>query len=414
MPRPSRSPALALLALPVLGCAPEDSSFGSAPPASTDLLMVVLDTTNEPLMRAFMPEATAWVDGARSFSVAVSPSNSTVESTASLFQGRWAQRQTPLGAEAAILPQAMADLGYTTVLSSANEVLAMPWFEDGFDSSWVTREADGDPFPDRTAMEEFLAAWAAAPSPKFGWLQLVAGHDYRSSNRNWLTGGWARTDEELTEAWAAWGQDAAETDALLPSVFAANEGGLTILSSDHGELFGNRGSFLLPGIAPHGHGQSTSAGETHVPLALRGPGVASGRIDAAVSTLEIHDTFLSAAAGLDARNDLRASATGARLAATSTCFTAESRDATRWMASVSLVDGTQWVHSAPTNGLPEWLRWDDDGAPGLSTAWAAVGGDEVPAEVRTLLEGDAHPNCIDDQSACADEALASLGYVDCR
>ncbi len=359
-----------------------------------------------------MPNAVDWLAGSRQYNAARSPSNSTVESTASLFLDEWAQRQVVLGDEPATLPRDLAAAGYHSVFVSANPALNQPWFRDGFDTSWVREEEDFATFADADAADRFLEAWAETPAPRFGWLQLVVGHDYRSGGLPGAPGNWATTDDGLAAAWTSWGQDASETDALLPGIFASNPDGFTAVTADHGELFGQLGSWVVPGMSRHGHGLSSSSGETHVPLALAGPGIEAAIVHEAASTLDLHPTLLRlAGVGTDGGDLL--SGEGLRQAASSICFVGDTGNPLLWLASRVRDDGTQVLHTSNNLGLPEWLVWNDSGVPGLSADWVQVDPDTLAAGERELLEGDAAPVCWDDTSICDDEDLAALGYTQC-
>lgn len=395
----------------------DDREFGTVQADGTqsaaignDLLVVVLDTSNVPLVEEFMPNTSEWLQGARRHRQARTPSNSTVESTASLFLDTWAQRQAVLSETPAALPLDLRAAGYSSVLASANDALDQPWFRDGFDESWIVDSESR--FPDADAIDAFAARWAALPSPRFGWIQLAVGHDYRSSAVEILDGGWADDPSSLAAAYTAWGADAAETDTLLPELFALNTDGVTAITSDHGELFGQYGSFLVPGQSPHGHGLSSSAWETRVELAFAGPGIEPALVDGAVTTVDLHPTLLHLAGAIDEGPNLL-TGEGLRPAVVSICMVGDDRNPEHWLSALVRDDGSQLVHTSANQGLPAWLNWSDDGAPGLSTAWTEINESNIAAAERTMLAQDLAPQCVGDSTVCEDEDLAALGYTEC-
>ncbi len=398
-PAPSKPPTPAAPTL--------DATFAGPAP---DLLVVVLDTTGPMAIEAAMPNAQRFLAEARHFPLAVAPSNSTMESVAGVFTGvpmsaarLWEQELTPLA-------ESLKLRGYSTYIASANVVLAHPYYARGFDRQHLRREEKTPEFPDRGEVEHFEANWSAMPQPRFAWVQLLACHDYRIAGMDYETAGPARGQVALEEAWRAYLPDCAATDALLPRLLEANPDGITVLTADHGELFGHLGSYPLPGQAEHGHGIGSSPMEVGVPLAIRGPGFAVGRDDRPVSLLDLHPTLL-AAAGLKADGgDLRgAGALRPRLTANCDLDDQPDQDFT----ALVLDDGSQLIRTGGRPGVPELIRWTPGGV-GLKADWTAIEPSSLTEDQRRALFETGRLLCVSDEDLCRQHPeLATLGYIDC-
>lgn len=377
-----------------------------------DLLIVVLDTTSAEALDEAMPQASAFLDAGVRFDHAVAPSNNTTETTASVFANSWVNGSVVVTSDPISLPEHLRNAGYTTLFASSNGVLDQGFFRRDFD--WSRVEEDHDGFADAATVDAFLEAWEAAPSPRFGWVQLAAGHDYRSENPlGALSGGHVTDESRLPEVWTVYARNLAQTDALLPRLLGANADGLTALTADHGEQFADRGPTLLPSGPVHGHGLANTPLEIRVPLGLVGPGIAPELRTQPVTTLDLHST-LTQAAGLPVYGGNLLAMTELRPAGFSTCGIGDTGGAGHWMASVLRADGSELVRTSATYGLPSWLIWDDHGGADVSGSWHEVARADVAADELELLEGLAAPDCSAVQDLCDEHPeLEFLGYVEC-
>lgn len=406
-PRATPSPDSAPITPPSQTTPSLDAAFAGPSP---DVLVVVLDTTGPQGVTAAMPNAASFARSARHYPRAVAPSNSTMETVAGVFTGvpmsnarLWEPGLTPIA-------QSLKERGYSTYIASANPVLAHPFYERGFDQSHLRLEEKTRDFPDRGEVEHFEATWPTLPRPRFAWVQLVACHDYRVAGLDFESTGPARGPEELEAAWQAYLLDCAATDALLPRLLEANPAGITVLTADHGELFGHRGSYPLPGQAEHGHGIGSAPMEIEVPLAIRGPGFAPGRDERPVSLLDLHSTLLAAAGMTADGGDLRSDGPlRPRLAAN--CYLDDEPD--QEFTALLLDDESQLIRSSGRPGVPELIRWTPSGA-GLKADWSAVDPSTLGADQRRALYETGRLLCVSDEDLCRKHpGLGSLGYIDC-
>lgn len=397
--RPS-SPALLLL---LAACSPK----GPGGEPLRDILVVVLDTTSPVVVNEAMPTAQAFLHGGLHFDNAWSAGNSTIEGTGAIFKGApfWQTEiralAFPEGLPYRTLPEMLKERGYHTVLASSNPVLDIGFFRLGFDLVWVRHGEDPPPgFTDGATADWFVQAWQRQPQPRFGWIQLVAGHDY------WSIGGTRNAstpaDEQMKRYYAAHTAEAAMTDAVLPRLLALvpDGEGTVVLTADHGELFGDRGAMLFSGQPTFGHGIASSPMEIHVPLAIRGPGIQPGTVHDVVSNVDVRGSVL-AAAGLPQEHDLRS---GRNPAAVAVCDVWGMHEGD--ISVLVEADGSQLVRSdLPTSmgGLPPLLRW----TPGQG--WQALDPEALAEETRTLLYRTARPICLGLDDIC--EQLGPIGYI---
>lgn len=376
-----------------------------------DILVVVLDTTGPKVISEHMPNAQAFIDAGRSYSHAISPSNSTMEAVAAVFTGVPMSNARLWDEGVQTLPERLTARGYHGFIGSANPVLDHPFYKRGFERTHVRLQDIRPDFPDAGLVDAFETAWKELPPPRFGWLQLIACHDYRIAKKDYIEEGWASGEAELAEAWDAYVLDCKATDELLGRVFGANADGLTVLTSDHGELFAQHGSYVLPSQAQHGHGQSDSPMEIHVPLALQGPGVEAAKIHSPTSVLDLHSTLSEIVGVTSPGGDLR-TGSDLRPAVSAGCDVYER--ATGRYGVVVRKDGTHVVRVAGPKDVPTLFRWDPKAGVGLQPA-VAMKPQELSAIESDLLWGEAKLECVDDQELCARHPeISSLGYIECR
>jgi membrane-anchored protein YejM (alkaline phosphatase superfamily) len=384
---------------------------GPAPESLPDVLVVVLDTTGPRVIEQHMPNAQAFLDAGRSYTHAISPSNSTMEAVAGIFVGVPMSNARLWDEDVQTLPELMTSRGYHGFIGSANPVLDHPFFVRGFERTHVRLQDIRPNFPDAGLVDAFEAAWKELPRPRFGWLQMIACHDYRLAKKDYIDTGWAHGEAALKEAWDAYVLDCQAADQLLGRVFAANPDGLTVLTADHGELFAQHGSYALPSQEQHGHGLSDSPMEIHVPLGLRGPGVEQAKIESPTSVLDLHSTLSELVGVMGPGGDLR---TGSNLRP---AYSAACDVYDRASGSYGVVvrqDGTHVVRVDGPKDVPSLFRWDPGVGVGLQPVHALKLNELTEVEAR-LLFNEAKLECVDDQELCSRHPeISSLGYIECR
>ncbi len=407
------------LGVALLGCPTDPPPVDLGPP---DILVVVLDTTTRAAVGDAMPNAQAFIDEGLSWDLAVSPSNTTVDSVGGLFQDRFlvttdfAPGQDSTASTT--LAERMAAAGYNTLLASANHALDHELFSRGFSESYV-RDRDALTGGDADSVATFIEAWEQLPQPRFGWLQVLAGHDYLAAPADAVLP--PVTDEELALAWTWYTDDARATDALLPAVFdlVPPEAGLTVLTADHGELFRDRGAFMIGSPDSFGHGEANAPMELYVPLAMQGRGGEPGQRTGPVSTMNVHGTVL-AAAGIADGTDLR-SGVGQRQSGSSLCnlLNLQVTEGAGNMSVWVLDDGSQLVRTHAPDALPEadapplLVRWPAAGV-GLQRSWEALQLTDLTSAQTTFLFDEALPECKGFRDLCEEyPELEAIGYIDC-
>lgn len=148
-----------------------------------------------------------------------------------------------------------------------------------FEYRWV-EFAEGEK---RLAQVRQYLSEAPRDKPLFIWVHLFGPHEpYEAHPELGLTLGDRdidRYDAEIAAADATIGELVKLTEARRP-------GGVTIVSADHGEEFGEHGGRY--------HGSSVYEEQVRVPLVVAGPGVKTQRIQEVVQTIDLLPTMLSA------------------------------------------------------------------------------------------------------------------------
>lgn len=382
-----------------------------ADPASyPDILIVVLDTTGPKVIAEEMPNTQRFLDSSRNHTRAIAPSNSTMESVAGMMTGGWMSNALLWNDGFVTLSEALQRRGYHGFIGSANPVLDHPFYLRGFDQTHVAVHDITRDFPDRGLVEAFEGAWEGLPRPRLAWVQMIACHDYRIAQKNYIDDGPARGEAGLKEAWDAYVQDCRATDELMPRLFDANPEGITVVTADHGELFGHLGPYALPKQFEHGHGVSDSPMEIHVPLGIRGPGFEAGTVGTPTSTLDIRSTLLRIAGAEGAGADLR-TGEGLTAAVSAGC---EVYDTPTYHYSARVRDdGSHVVRVTGPDDVPGLFRWQPAGKVGLQPREKLKLKDLDAVEQRLLFD-DAKLECVPDRELCAQHPeIASLGYIDC-
>ncbi|MET0556861.1 MAG: sulfatase-like hydrolase/transferase [Vicinamibacteria bacterium] len=272
----------------------------SAAPGRPSILLVTLDTTRAD---AIGPEATPALEalaarGAR-FRQAYATAPETLPSHASMLTGLYPaghgvhENARVVAGEHPLAAEALRRAGYRTAAFVSSFVLARRFgLARGFE---VYDDGLPDGRSERTAAEttDRALAWlqTAETAPRFLWVHYFDAHapyeppePYRArfSARPYL-GEVAAVDEQLARLVAAF-----EGRATGPVAI--------VVAADHGEGLGDHGESQ--------HGTLAYQATMHVPLVVVGPGVATGAVDAPVSTRRVFHTLLDWA-GQGAAHSLR-------------------------------------------------------------------------------------------------------------
>lgn len=328
------------------------------PTAEPNVLLIVLDTERADRLSLYgyglptTPELSRLARSAITFEQAFSPSGWTFPSHASLFTGRMypgvrlgARFRNPLQERETTLAEVLRDAGYGTAAFTANMLYVNPQLGLGqgflewsglrvsprsaWLSSWLNRGLAKSSRRVRGAHQnlflrdaddingDFLGWLDDRPGdrPFFAFLNYFDPHSpygapapfagmFRDDDRPiWLTKGTnARpyTEEERAELGAAYDEEVAYLDSRIGSLFDALadrqllENTLVIITSDHGEQFGEHG--LMD------HGQDVYSSLTRVPLLIRLPSGEHGglHVREQVGTIDVAATVLDVV-GLSAR-----------------------------------------------------------------------------------------------------------------
>ncbi len=323
--------ALCALAIASSGC-------GREPEPVRSVVLIVVDTLRADHLGTYgHPAATSSALDRRAlqgalFERAFAPSSWTLPSFASLFTGVWpaahgvgrepgAEKDyTALSGQLRVLAEILAERGFETA-AIVNNPFLHPGFglARGFE---VYRYVYGNLLHQPRASQ---IAWAGLrwlderdPSRRFllvlhffdphlsydphasvrgtftsgyrGSLELPVGGFGPASNSTWLP----PDPEDRHFVSAAYDEEVLFVDRQLERFFAGleerglAEETLVVLTADHGEELFDHGGFE--------HGHSLYQEILHVPLAVWGPGVLPGRIDAPVSLVDVLPTLLEALA----------------------------------------------------------------------------------------------------------------------
>ncbi len=312
---------------------------------------------------ALMPNFEAFLSHATGFSRAYAQSSWTKPSVGSIFTSLYPSshgatlRTGRLAADATTLPELFADAGYATAVFSSN-----PWVSPafGFDAgvgTFVESEREsftrliivhrlltmaGKPLPGnpaRTALQQLERAFGVSEEhrsnclrdewlvdqlghwldglghgPYFAYLHLMSPHlpydppgvaheDFTNDEQVALQ----RVTSELPEAKRArlvelYEQATRHGDTMLGRILATLEehhladSSLILVTADHGEEFHEHGAW--------GHGNSLHEETVRVPLAVRSPGLAPGRVDVPVMLVDLLPSLAALVSGKTATRAL--------------------------------------------------------------------------------------------------------------
>jgi arylsulfatase A-like enzyme len=362
--------ALALtVSLPALGCA--------APPAPPDLVLISLDTLRADHLslygyaRATSPRLDRFAEDCRVFERAISSSNWTLPSHATMLTGllpaehRLTTPRRRLPAAATTVAETLAAAGYATSAVTDGGFLAPEWgLERGFESYSATEGRAWHPKDARPIFESAAAELDRLRAGGRPFLLFVHSYEvhqpylgregfaapfldpdydgplgHRAGSSSW----WPEPPPaaDVRRMIDLYDGEIRRLDHYLADFLAraaAGRGGRdlwVLITSDHGEAFGEHGTF------EHGNGRVFEE-NVHVPMLLCGPGSATAaRSTVPASTLDVTPTLLDLAGVRPALpllgRSLRTLEDGAR----------------RW----TIAHG---VHDDPERG-EEWLRVEGDG-----------------------------------------------------
>jgi arylsulfatase A-like enzyme len=314
---------LVVVAVPVAVAVGLDRGEGSMVPHEgpasehPDVLLITVDTLRADAGLE-LPQAESW----RVYEQAVSGAPWTLPAMISLFAGQpvrehggglrpehgrgYTTAREPHG----WLPLAFAQGGYRCAAFTSNPYLGRGFgFDAGF-HHFVHADAFREPFLARGAVERLVhlaggpvqrlrrerdlrvveeaTAWMARPSkgPRFVWVHLLAPHEYQRDAAD-PPAGWEPYSEDAALLRGAYRGNVRVTEALVATLVAAVDpaGTVVAFTADHGEQLGEDGVF--------GHGLSLVDPELMVPLALRGPGVEPGRVEAQVASFDLGARLLA-------------------------------------------------------------------------------------------------------------------------
>lgn len=186
------------------------------------------------------------------------------------------------------IPTFLRSRGYRTFGASANlNVDEAMGFARGFDRfvmTGYTRRTDG------RKLASALLSWRdeiLEATPFFLYVHFMDPHVPHHRREDLLPANAAAPPVLGIEDRDAYDSEVRFVDDLLRRIFESLplDGALVIVTSDHGQEFGDHGDF--------GHGFQLYSELTHVPLLLRHPGGPAGRVALDVSTIDILPTLRS-------------------------------------------------------------------------------------------------------------------------
>jgi arylsulfatase A-like enzyme len=311
-------------------CAAATLATCTRAPAPPNVVFVVIDTLRADHLgsygyaKAQTPRFDALARAGTQFSAARAPTSWTLPSVASLLTGRYPgehgveRLKTIIDEKTVTLPEALKGVGYATAAFSANVavVIASAGFAQGFDSFEVLEvplapgEVSDDPIVVRdgtgrrtqaataNTVTDAALAWlgkrADKTAPYFMYVHYYDPHTSYAPPREYaerfgiaaddpmvgparamvMAGPAPPTGRNLEKLIALYDGEIAFTDTevgrLIDGARADGSDPLVIVTSDHGEEFGEHGGMQ--------HGRTLFEEVLHVPLIVAGAGTAPGRV----------------------------------------------------------------------------------------------------------------------------------------
>jgi arylsulfatase A-like enzyme len=187
------------------------------------------------------------------------------------------------------LSETLGAAGYATAaFINTDYFLRTPGFLRGFTESHAPRElgptvSKTDPYEEAGALARYLADRAGDPRPFLVWAHLMEPHDpYRhwTTPRDFGPTPLDHYDEEVARADDVVGHMLTAIDEL-----SSRRPVVVAIFADHGEAFGEHGFNY--------HSTDLHEEQVHVPLLVRGPGIAPGERSALVSLMDLYPTLLN-------------------------------------------------------------------------------------------------------------------------
>ncbi|MEZ5332679.1 MAG: sulfatase [Thermoanaerobaculia bacterium] len=420
-----------------------------SPDRPDSVVLVVVDTLRADHLGAYgyprptSPSFDAWAAAGRLFEEAHSTSPWTLPSVASILTGLEPARHgagrreegekrafTGLGTDVSTLAARLSDAGWKTGAIVNNPFLHEKFGVSRGFGSWDYHSANRSQGRRADASVDAALAWLDgvgdvpfflflhvidphlaydAPAPFLGRFSDGAPSPMRRRRLSWIREQVRRDDAfDFAPLIAAYDEEVLFVDAQLGRLRrgleerALDGRTLVVVTSDHGEEFGDHGGFE--------HGHSVHEELLHVPLLLVGPGVDAGRTSAPVTLLDVAPTILEAL-GVGLGSELPGSSllaeppTGRTLVAERTLYGDEEKAAIRWPWKLL------WTPESGTLAL-----FDLDADPGELR-------DRLPEEpaiaerLHELLEALAaleaqEPGGSAVLDADTERELRSLGYID--
>ena len=264
--------------------------------AHPDIVLVTIDTVRADHTppyggHAEMPVLNALAGRGTTFEWAFSPSNVTRRSIPSMViglapnrvRGRvvgWALRVDP---RYVLLAERLRAAGYETAGFMCCSGFWGPEARTGLQRGLEHVEIDPNGFTLSGKARTWLDRRNARPGakkPLFVWMHLLEPHNWTANT------GEPRNDEERQ---TFYNRALQQSDRMLGELLVpfAKSPPIVIVSADHGEALGDHGQPF--------HSTDLYNSQTHVPLVIAGPGIASGRISETVSLTDLVPTVVDLA-----------------------------------------------------------------------------------------------------------------------
>jgi arylsulfatase A-like enzyme/HEAT repeat protein len=262
-----------------------------------DLLLISVDALRADHVTAYgyarstTPNLDELARGGTLFEHAYCPTPHTSYSLTSMLTGKYMRPLLALGlgSDSETWAQALRRYGWRTAAFYPPAVFFID--EDRFRSFEAERlgfEYAKVEFADPALRERQVGEYlddAPAETPLFLWVHLFEPHEPYVMHPDHVFRGGPSADVDAYDSEIA--EDDDGIGALVRLVRARRPGVAVIVTADHGEEFGEHGGRY--------HGTTVYEEQVRVPIIVSGPGVRAGaRVDAAVETIDLFPTVLSA------------------------------------------------------------------------------------------------------------------------
>ncbi|MFW6050844.1 MAG: sulfatase-like hydrolase/transferase [Myxococcota bacterium] len=279
-----------------------DGAYGALPEGlhRPNLLLVTVDALRADHLGSYgydrptSPHMDAFAEDAVRFQYVVAQSSRSIRSVPSMMTGFYPSQIAygseylfpSLRDENVTLAEALRDAGYRTAVTMGTDYFErVDHFFQGFDDvDQIDRYRPPRPTPVTRALRQ-LDRLEDQSQPWFLWVHLFNVHEEYLWDGKPSKFGDALIDEYDTEISLA----DAEVGRLLDALEARglSEDTVVVLTSDHGEAFGEHGSY--------GHSTTLYEEALRVPLLVRGPGFARRTVPGTVALFDLMPTLLNMA-----------------------------------------------------------------------------------------------------------------------